>query len=250
MRKLLLVVLTLIMSVVFISRLFQLQVTNKSYQRLSENNAILQIYDYPERGFIYDRNGKLLVANQAAYDIMIIPENAIPFDTIGFCELTGVSRSKLILRLKKARRFSKRLPSVIVSQISKETYAKLQEQMWKYQGFFIQKKSLRDYRVNFGANVLGYVSEVNNNDIKKDNYYKQGELIGRQGIERSYEKELRGEKGQRFLQKDRFNRIIGEYKEKEFDIAPKVAKDIQLTLDATTMPINWDRLKLVTMPIL
>jgi|TARA_B110000908_G_scaffold10259_1_gene12310 penicillin-binding protein 2 len=232
MRKLLLAGLTLIIGILFISRLFQLQVLNTTYQRLSDNNAILEISDYPERGFIYDRNGKLLVANQAAYDIMIIPENVIPFDTLSFCELTGVSKERLIKSLKKARRYSKRLPSVIVNQISKETYATLQEQMWKYEGFFIQKKSLRDYRIGFGANVLGYVSEVNNNDLKYDNYYQQGELIGRQGIEKSYENELRGKKGKRFLQKDRFNRIIGEYKNKTFDVEPKVAKDINLTLDA------------------
>ena len=232
MRKLLLAGLTLIIGILFVSRLFQLQVVNTTYQRLSDNNAILEISDYPERGFIYDRNGKLLVANQAAYDIMIIPENVIPFDTLSFCELTGVSKERLIKSLKKARRYSKRLPSVIVNQISKETYATLQEQMWKYEGFFIQKKSLRDYRIGFGANVLGYVSEVNNNDLKYDDYYQQGELIGRQGIEKSYENELRGEKGKRFLQKDRFNRIIGEYKNKTFDVDPKVAKDINLTLDA------------------
>ena len=232
MRKLLLAGLTLIIGILFISRLFKLQVINTSYQRLSYNNAILEISDYPERGFIYDRNGKLLVANQAAYDIMIIPENVIPFDTLSFCELTGVSKERLIKSLKKARRYSKRLPSVIVNQISKETYATLQEQMWKYEGFFIQKKSLRDYRISFGANVLGYVSEVNKNDLKYDDYYHQGELIGRQGIEKSYENELRGKKGKRFLQKDRFNRIIGEYKNKTFDVDPKVAKDINLTLDA------------------
>jgi len=233
MRKLLLAGLTLIIGILFISRLFQLQVINTSYQRLSDNNAILEISDYPERGFIYDRNGKLLVANQPAYDVMIIPENVIPFDTLSFCELTGISKEKLIKSLKKARQFSKRLPSVIVNQISKETYATLQEQMWKYEGFFIQKKSLRDYRINFGANVLGYISEVNNNDLKYDSYYQQGELIGRQGIEKSYENELRGEKGKRFLQKDRFNRIIGEYKNNTFDVEPKVAKNIYLTLDAT-----------------
>jgi penicillin-binding protein 2 len=232
MRKLLLAGLTLIMGFIFIIRLFQLQVVNTSYQRLSDNNAILSISDYPERGFIYDRNGTLLVANQAAYDIMIIPENVIPFDTVAFCELAGVSKEKLINNLKKARRFSRKLPSVVVNQISKETYAKLQEQMWKYEGFFIQKKSLRDYRVNFGANVLGYVSEVNPNDLKNDDYYQLGEIIGRQGIEKSYEKELRGVKGKRFLQKDRFNRIIGDYKEKSFNVSSKSASDIQLTLDA------------------
>ncbi len=233
MRKFLLSGLTIIITLIFIIRLFQLQIVNTSYQILSENNAVLQIFDYPERGFIYDRNGTLLAANQVAYDLMIIPENVIPFDTISLCKLTGIEKKDLVSNLKKARLFSKRLPSIIVSQIPKETYAKLQEQMWKFEGFFIQKKSLRDYQINFGANVLGYVSEVNPNDLKKDDYYQLGELIGKQGIEKSYEEELRGEKGKYFLQKDRFNRIIGKYKEGTFDIEPKKAKDIYLTIDAT-----------------
>ena len=103
--------------------------------------------------------------------------------------------------------------------------------MWKFQGFFIQKKSIRDYRVNFGANVLGYVSEVNSEDLVRDKYYRQGDLIGRQGIEKSYEKELRGKKGKKFLQKDRFNRIIGPYKNGNYDIGPSQAKNINLTID-------------------
>ena len=138
MRKTLLAGLTLIVSIFFISRLFQLQVLTTSYQTLSDNNAILSISDYPERGFIYDRNGKLLVANQAAYDIMIIPENVIPFDTLSFCELAGISKDKLISNLKKARRFSKRLPSTIVNQISKETYA----QCGSMKGFLFKNNHL------------------------------------------------------------------------------------------------------------
>jgi len=223
---------TIIMASIFLYKLLDLQVINTSYQTLSENNAVLEIAEYPERGFIYDRNGKLLVANQPAYDVMIIPENVSPFDTMAFCDLTGVSKKRLIYNLKKARRYSKRLPSVVVNQISKETYAKLQEQMWKFKGFFIQKKSLREYRIDHSANVLGYVSEVNNNDLKRDEYYRLGEIIGRQGVEKSYEKQLRGVKGKRFLQKDRFNRIIGPYKEGSYDVAPIPAKNIQLTLDA------------------
>lgn len=232
MRVFLLRVITVLIASIFLYQLLDLQVVNTSYQTLSENNAVLEIVEYPERGFIYDRKGKLLVANQPAYDVMIIPENVSPFDTLSFCELTGVSKKRLIYNLKKARRYSKRLPSVVVNQISKETYAKLQEQMWKFKGFFIQKKSLRNYRVNHGANVLGYVSEVNNNDLKKDDYYRLGEIIGRQGVEKSYEKQLRGIKGKRFLQKDRFNRILGTYKEGLYDVAPTPAKNITLTLDA------------------
>ncbi len=224
--------LTVLIATVFLFKLLELQVVNTSYRTLSENNAVLEIADYPERGFIYDRNGELLVANQPAYDVMIIPKNASPFDTLSFCELTGITKNRLILNLKKARRYSKQLPSIVVNQISKETYAKLQEQMWKFDGFFIQKKSLRQYRFNHSANVLGYVSEVNTTDLKKDDYYRLGEIIGRQGVEKSYEEQLRGTKGKRYLQKDRFNRIIGPYKEGEFDIASVPAKDIYLTLDA------------------
>ena len=224
--------LTVLVTSLFLYKLFNLQVVNTNYRTLSENNAILEISVYPERGFIYDRHGKLLVANQPAYDVMIIPENVSPFDTLAFCDLTGISKKQLLRNLTKARRYSKRLPSVVVNQISKATYAILQEQMWKFDGFFIQKKSLREYRVNHSANVLGYVSEVNNNDLKKDDYYRLGEIIGRQGVEKSYEKHLRGTKGKRFLQKDRFNRIIGPYKEENYDINPIPAKDIQLTLDA------------------
>ena len=186
----------------FFIKLFSLQVLDKDYDKLSQNNAILELEDYPERGFIFDRKNRILVSNQPAYDIMIIPENLSPFDTLSFCKLTGINKNKLILNLESARKYSKRLPSVVVNQISKETYARLQEQMWKFQGFFIQKKSIRDYRVNFGANILGYVSEVNNEDLIEDKYYRQGDLIGRQGIEKSYEKELRGKKGKKFLQKE------------------------------------------------
>ena len=223
--------LTILISSIFFIKLFSLQVLDKDYEKLSQNNAILEIEDYPERGFIFDRKNRVLVSNQPAYDVMIIPENLSPFDTLSFCKLTGINKKKLKLNLESARKYSKRLPSVVVNQISKESYAELQEQMWKFQGFFVQKKSIRDYRVNFGANVLGYVSEVNTEDLTKDSYYRQGDLIGRQGIEKSYEKELRGKKGKKFLQKDRFNRIIGPYKNGKYDIEPFQAQNINLTID-------------------
>jgi len=225
-------IILLIIFVIFIIRLFNLQVINTSYQTLSKNNAILEVFDYPERGLIFDRNSKLLVANQAVYDLMIIPENLSPFDTIKLCELSEISKKILIEKIFKAKSFSKKLPSIIVDQIPKEVYAKLQENMWKFEGFFIQRRSLRDYKISSGANILGYISEVNKNDLEKDNYYQLGELIGRQGIEKSYETDLRGIKGKKFLQKDRFNRIIGPYKENEFDIPKQNANNIILTIDS------------------
>ena len=230
-RIYLLKVLTIVIGVIFFVKLFGIQVLNKDYDKLSQNNAIIEIEDYPERGFIYDRKGRILVSNQPAYDILTVPENLSTFDTLSFCMITGIDKKELIINLESARKFSMRLPSVVVNQISKETYAKLQEQMWKFQGFFIQKKSIRDYRVNFGANVLGYVSEVNSEDLIRDKYYRQGDLIGRQGIEKSYEKELRGKKGKKFLQKDRFNRIIGPYKNGNYDVESSLAKNISLTID-------------------
>ena len=144
----LLKLLTILISLTFFIRLFGLQVLDKDYDKLSQNNAILEIEDYPERGFIFDRNGKVLVSNQPAYDVMIIPENLSPFDTLSFCKLTSIDKKELIVNLESARKYSRRLPSVIVNQISKETYARRQEQMWKFQGFFVQKKYIRDYRVN------------------------------------------------------------------------------------------------------
>ena len=230
-RIYLLKVLTIVIGLIFFVKLFGIQVLNKDYDKLSQNNAIIEIEDYPERGFIYDRKGRILVSNQPAYDIMTVPENLSTFDTLSFCMITGIDKKELIINLESARKFSMRLPSVVVNQISKETYAKLQEKMWKFQGFFIQKKSIRDYRVNFGANVLGYVSEVNSEDLIRDKYYRQGDLIGRQGIEKSYEKELRGKKGKKFLQKDRFNRIIGPYKNGNYDVESSPAKNISLTID-------------------
>ena len=221
---------TIIIASIFLYKLLDLQVTTQAIKPF-ENNAVLEIAEYPERGFIYDRNGKLLVANQPAYDVWLYQKTSrlsIPWH---FAILLAWVK-KVDLQPKKARRYSKRLPSVVVNQISKETYAKLQEQMWKFKGFFIQKKSLREYRIDHSANVLGYVSEVNNNDLKRDEYYRLGEIIGRQGVEKSYEKQLRGVKGKRFLQKDRFNRIIGPYKEGSYDVTPIPAKNIQLTLDA------------------
>ena len=232
MRIYFLKILLISASIIFILRLFYIQIVNKSYETLSQNNAVIEISDYPERGLIYDRNSKLIVANKASYDLMVIPENINYFDTTLLCKLTKTKKKELIINLKKAKKFSKRLPSIAINQITKENYATLQEHLWKFKGFFIQKKSVRDYRILSGANVLGYMSEVNNSDLRKDRYYKLGELIGRQGIEKSYENELRGAKGKKFLQKDRFNRIIGSYQEGRFDIKKKNSKNITLTIDS------------------
>ncbi len=232
MRRLLLYLSIILTGVLFISRLFYLQVYSSNEYNLDNDNAIRKVYDYPKRGFVYDRNGKLLVSNQPSYDVMVVPREVETLDTLEFCSLIKIDREKFIKTLKKAKKYSSRLPSVFVSHLSKEDYAILQEKMRKYRGFYVQKRSLRHYETSIGANVLGDIGEVNNTIIKKDPYYKMGDLIGKQGVEASYEKTLRGIKGVKRIQKDRFNRNIGPYKDGKLDTIPVQGKNITITIDA------------------
>ena len=231
MKKILLSSIILIIGITFIGRLSYLQIFSFSTDNLLEDPAIKPIYDYPERGYIYDRNGQLLVGNDPAYDVMVIPREVKPLDTLEFCSLIGLDKETLIKRLKKARVYSPRLPSVLVPQLSKEDYAKLQEKMRHFEGFYIQKRSLRYYDTKSAANVLGYISEVNELDLAQNPYYVQGELKGRTGVEKTYQDTLRGNKGIQYIQKDRFNRDIGPYKDGALDTPPIQGKEISITID-------------------
>lgn len=215
----------------FIGRLSYLQLFSFSPDQILEDPAIKAVYDYPERGYVYDRNGKLLVGNQPAYDVMVIPRETKALDTLEFCALLSIEKEDFVKKMKRARTYSPRLPSVLVPQLSKEDYARLQEKMRKYQGFYIQKRSLRDYKTNSAANVLGYISEVNESDLRANPYYRAGELKGRTGIEKQYEEILRGRKGVKYIQKDRFNRDIGPYKDGKLDTLPELGKEIHITID-------------------
>lgn len=232
MRKLLLFLTIVVVGIIFIARLFYLQVYNQNTYDLFEDNAIRKVYDYPKRGYVYDRNGTLLVANQPSYDVMVIPREVKPLDTLEFCSLLKITKEDFKDIYNKAYRYSPRLPSVFVPQLSKEDYAVLQEKFRKFEGFYIQKRTLRDYQTTIGANVLGDIGEVNMSTIEKNPYYKMGDLIGKQGVEASYEDILRGVKGIKFIQKDRFNRDIGPYKNGIFDTLPQPGKDITITIDA------------------
>ena len=230
-RKFFFPTITLVTALIFIVRLISLQLINSSYKSLSDDNAVIENEVFPERGYIYDRNNKLLVSNQPVYDLIAIPENITAFDTLQLAKIINISKPELQDKLSTARKFSMKLPYVIVNQISKERNAIIQEKIWKFTGFYLQKKSLREYPNPIASNILGYVSEVNRNDMKKDDYYSLGELTGRQGIERYYEDLLRGVKGKKFFQKDRFNRIIGSYEDGIYDIPSKGAQNLILTLD-------------------
>ncbi|GGG32515.1 penicillin-binding protein 2 [Bizionia arctica] len=232
MRQFLLFIIIILVGLTFIARLFYLQVYNLEEHSLFDDNAIRKVYDYPKRGFVYDRNGKLLVSNQPSYDVMVIPREVKPLDTLEFCSLLKIDIEQFRKFYKKAYHYSPRLPSVFVPQLSKEDYAALQEKMRKYEGFYIQKRSLRDYQTSIGANVLGYIAEATPYQIETNPYYNMGDLVGKQGVEASYENTLRGVKGIKFIQKDRFNKNIGPYKNGVYDTIPEQGKDITITIDA------------------
>jgi len=231
-RKSLLYFLILSVGAIFIGRLFFLQIVDSKYRQNPLNNSAVTIkYAYPDRGFIYDRNNKLLVANQSSYDIMIIPKDVEPLDTLEFCDLLRITKEDFLKKYHRTKNYSPRIPSIFVGQLSKEDYAFLQEKMYKYKGFYIQKRFLRQYPENTSANVLGYISEVNETLLKRNSYYQLGELIGYQGVEKQYEEVLRGQKGVNFIQKNRFNKEIGAYKDGIYDTLSIPGKDITLTLD-------------------
>ena len=232
MRKILFPAIIFGLTILLVIRLFYLQVINDTLKLKSDNNAIKIAYDYPERGYIYDRNGKLLVANQPSYDIMVIPKDIKDLDTIEFCSLLKITKDEFLKKIAKAKVYSPRLPSVFLAQLNKKEYAAFQEIKRKFIGFYIQKRALRDYQVDFGANVFGFITQVNDKIIEKNKYYNSGDLIGRQGVEESYEDFLRGVKGVKYIQKDKYNRDIGSYKEGEFDTISVQGSDINLSIDA------------------
>lgn len=232
MRKSLLIILIVLVGISFAARLFYLQIIDDSYENLSRNNAVKVKYEIPQRGFIFDRNNKLLVANQPSYDVTVVMKDLKPFDTLEFCSLLNLSKARLKKQFDRAKNYSIRLPYVVVPQLTKSEYAFLQEKMYKYEGFYIQKRSLRDYNTKSASNVLGYISEVNDAILKKNPKFKSGDLIGKQGVEQQYDSILRGIKGVKYFQKDRFNREIGSYKEGKFDTLAVKGSDLQLTIDA------------------
>jgi penicillin-binding protein 2 len=231
MRKALLPSLIIIATGFILFRLFYLQIIDDSLKLKSENNAIKIKYDYPERGYIYDRYGKLLVANQPSYDIMVIPRDIKKIDTTEFCLLLNIPKEYFLEKMAKAKIYSPRLPSVFLPQLNKLEYAAFQEKIRKFEGFYIQKRSLRDYQVSFGANIFGFITQVNEKLVAKNPYYNSGDLIGKQGVEESYETILRGIKGVTYIQKDKYNREIGSYKEGRFDTLAVQGEDINLTID-------------------
>jgi len=230
-RKYILMALVLVVSVILLIRLFIIQVIKDTYRLSADNNVLRYVTQYPARGLIYDRNKKLMVYNQAAYDLMVVPVQVREIDTMKFCNLLGISAVSFRERMKAAVSYSKRAPSVFLKQISAESYAKLQEKMFMYPGFYVQPRTLRKYSKPIAAHMLGYVSEVDEALVKKESYYKPGDYIGKLGIEEAYEKELRGRRGVKIYLVDVYSRIKGSYAEGRLDTVAIQGEDIISTID-------------------
>lgn len=227
---------------VYLIRLFVLQVMDETYGDLAKDNALRYVTQYPARGQIFDRNGKLLVFNEAVYDLMVVPRQACkidtmrPMDTMLFCRLLNISKESYIERMNSAKKESYVRPSPFLTQVSKEDYAHIAEVLYRYPGFYFQTRTVRHYPEAIAAHTLGDIGEISPAELKSDKegegYYRQGDYIGKSGIEKSYEKALRGKKGLRVVMVDVHNREMGSFMDGKLDKKPEAGKDIYLGLDA------------------
>ncbi len=223
---------------IYIIRLFTLQLLSDDYKKNADSNAFLKKIDYPSRGVITDRHGKLLVYNQPAYDIMVVMNEAKDhIDTLDFCSLLGITRKEFEDRManikdrSKNPGYSRFTQQMFLSQLSDRDFSVLQEKMYRFPGFYVQKRSIRQYEYPYAAHVLGDVAEVSPADIEEDDYYQSGDYIGKLGVERFYEKYLRGEKGVQILLRDAHGRIQGSYMNGELDRPPVPGKNLTLGMD-------------------
>lgn len=224
--------------IIFLIRLFNLQVSDNSYKEYAESNAFFRKVLYPARGLVYDRNGRLMVLNQPAYDVMLIPKDVgNHFDTTGLCKILNISKEELIFywkEMKDPRKnpgYSAYTPQKLMSHLSQEDYGRLQEKLYLFPGFYVQKRNVREYATHTGANILGNIREVNAGDVERDRYYRSGDYTGDLGIEKSYERHLRGVKGVEILMKDALGRIKGKYEDGIHDVSPVSGRDLTLGID-------------------
>ncbi len=219
------------LALIFICRLFYIQVIKDDYKLSAANNVIRKEKMYPGRGFIYDRTGKLLVGNQSAYDLMVVPRFVKEIDTNTFCTLLNISKADYIDRIVKAKSYSYIKESVFIKQLSKEQFAYLQEKLHRYPGFFPRKRILRTYTNKSGANVVGFIGEANDRFLASNGSYSKGDLVGITGIEKSYENQLRGRAGIEFKMVDVHNTAKGKFEGGKFDTIPKPGQDVTSTID-------------------
>jgi penicillin-binding protein 2 len=217
---------------IFLTRLFYLQVVDETYKELAKDRIYRKELIYPARGLIYDRNSELIVYNEAIYNLMVIPIQAKKIDTAKFCQLLSIDKKTFDERMAKAKKHSWRSPSIFVKNISAREFGTLEESLYQFKGFYPETRTVRQYPFSNTAHLLGYVGEVNSEEIEEsERYYRSGDYIGKSGIEKQYEKDLRGTKGKRFLIVDVFSNAVGSLSGGEFDTIAIIGKPLRTTLD-------------------
>ena len=238
-RKYVLETAVVVIVIVYLARLFTLQIMSDDYKKNADSNALLKKIQYPSRGLIMDRNGKLLVYNEPSYNIMVVMDEQLGVDTADFCQTVGITKEFYIKRMEeiKNRRknpgYSRYTPQLFLGQIPAEEFSVFREKLFRFNGFSVENRSIRYYAYDVGAHVLGDVGEVSQKDLDddEDKFYVSGDYIGKLGVERSYEKQLRGEKGMQVLLRDVHGRIQGHYQDGEYDKPSVPGRDLTLGLD-------------------
>ena len=234
-RKYVIAAIATLIVAVYILRLFTLQITSEDYKKSADSNAFLKKVDFPSRGIIRDRNGQLLVYNQPSYDIMVVMNEVKErLDTAELCLVLDITREEFDRRMatiKKTPNYSRFTQQLFLPQLSDKDFSIFQEKMYRFPGFYVQRRTIRQYQYPYAAHVLGDVGEVSPADIEVDDYYQPGDYIGKLGVERSYERQLRGEKGVKILLRDAHGRIKGSYQDGAFDRKPVPGKALTLGID-------------------
>jgi len=223
-----------IVGAIYILRLLQIQVLDDKYVNIAERISLRKQTVYPQRGLIFDRNKKLIVYNDPVYDLMVsVPIRLKGIDTLDFCKLLEIDRKEFDTRLAKSKRGSYRGKSVFKKNIPNQLYARVQERLFEFKGFFFEIRQDRNYKFNSAAHVLGYLGEINRDELKRqsEDYYEQGDFNGKKGVERYYEKELRGVKGEQYFYVDKFGVNRGSYKEGKLDKEAIDGNNLLLSLD-------------------
>lgn len=227
----------IIVLAIYLIRLYDLQINSQDYKSKAESNAFYKKTIYPARGLMYDRNGKLIVYNQASYDITFVPREIKGIDTLELCKALDITIDDFDKRMKRIKNrqlnpgYSAYTEQEFMTQLSGEEFAKFQEKMFRFPGFYVRKRTIRQYNYKAAGVLLGDIGEVSQKKIDKDPYYRRGDYIGTQGLEASYEEVLRGQKGTEVLLRDAHGRIQGRYRDGLLDTAAVRGKDLTLTLD-------------------
>lgn len=233
-RKYVIGAVAIMITVVYLLRLFALQLMSDDYKKNADSNAFRKEIQYPSRGLILDRKGRLMVFNEPSYNIMVVMNDQRGIDTLDFCHTMGITPEEYAQKMdeiKARRNYSRYTPQLFMGQIPAEEFSVFREKLFRFKGFSVEKRSTRHYATPLAAHILGDVGEVNEKDIENDDYYQSGDFIGKLGVERSYEKELRGEKGMRIMLRDVHGRTQGHYQNGKFDKPPVPGRNLTLSID-------------------